>query len=153
MSEERLREWEQILEAHGMRVTPQREAILRYLASARTHPTAQEVYQAVRKVFPRVGRATVYNTLNLMARLGLLTEVRRQEGAVRYETDVSPHANLICLRCGRVEDAPLVAPVQVTTAEVGSFQTQSVRVDFYGYCAQCQEEIRQQEEAIADTHG
>jgi len=139
--DERLREWRQSLQAHGMRLTPQREAILRYLAGARTHPTAYEVYQAVREMFPHVARATVYNTLNMMARLGLVIELKREDGAVRYETDVSPHANLICLRCGRVEDAPLLAPVRAGIPERNAFQVRHVRVDLYGYCARCQAEM------------
>ena len=138
MNEQRLREWQQVLERHGVRMTPQREAILRYLASTRAHPTAHQVYQAVRETFPYVGKATVYNTLNLMARLGLLVELKRQDGAVRYETDVSPHANLICLRCGQVEDAPLSAPVHIEAWEEHGFTIQHVRVDAYGYCARCQ---------------
>jgi Fur family peroxide stress response transcriptional regulator len=133
-------------------LTPQREAILRYLASARNHPTAYQVYQAVRATFPHVGKATVYNTLNLMARLGLLVELKRDEGAVRYETDTSPHANLICLRCGQVEDAPLLASVEVRMPEEDGFDTRYVRVDLYGYCARCQREISQNEEAEDDAY-
>lgn len=150
--EDRLQEWKQVLEARGVRLTPQREAILRYLAGARSHPTAHQVYQAVRANFPHVGKATVYNTLNLMARLGLLTELKREDGAVRYETDISPHANLICLRCGQVEDAPLLVPVQVGTPEDGTFQVHHVRVDVHGYCARCQREMTQNEEAEKTSH-
>ncbi len=133
--DERLQQWEQALTEHGVRITPQREAILRYLVQARNHPTAYEVYDAVRRVFPRVSKATVYNTLNLMARLGLIIELRRQGGAVRYETNLTPHINMICLRCGRVIDAP--TPVAVDLESLEGFQARHVRVDVYGYCAAC----------------
>ncbi len=135
--DERLQTWERILEEHGVRITPQREEILRYLAQTRSHPTAYEVYEAVRAVFPRVARATVYNTLNLMVRLGLLIELKREEGAVRYETDLSPHINLICMQCGRVTDAPLPSPLHL--GEVGDFEVRYVRVDMYGICARCRD--------------
>lgn len=147
MDEQRLQEWQRVLQRHGIRMTPQREAILRHLASIRTHPTAQEVYEAVRTAFPHVGKATVYNTLNLMARLGLLVELKRKDGAVRYETDVSPHVNLICLRCGQVEDAPLLVPVQVGALEERGFEIHHVCVDAYGYCARCRREM------ISDAEG
>lgn len=133
--DERLQAWERVLQEHGVRITPQREEILRYLAQSRSHPTAYEVYEAVRAVFPRVARATVYNTLNLMVRLGLLIELKREEGAVRYETDLSPHVNLICMECGRVTDAPLPIPLDMT--EFGDFEVRHVRVDMYGLCAEC----------------
>jgi len=152
MNEQRLQEWQQVLERHGIRITPQREAILRYLASTRSHPTAHQVYQAVRESFPHIGKATVYNTLNLMARLGLLVELKRKDGAVRYETDVSPHANLICLRCGQVEDAPLLTPVRVGMLEKQGFEIHHVRVDAYGYCARCQHEMAQNAETEGKRH-
>ncbi len=133
--DERLQAWERVLEEHGVRITPQREEILRYLAQSRSHPTASEVYEAVREVFPRVARATVYNTLNLMVRLGLLIELKREEGAVRYETDLSPHINLICMACGRVTDAPLPTPLEMT--KIDDFEVRYVRVDMYGLCAEC----------------
>ena len=131
----RLEMWERVLEDHGVRITPQREEILRYLAGTRSHPTAYEVYEAVRAIFPRVARATVYNTLNLMVRLGLLIELKREEGAVRYETDLSPHINLICMQCGRVVDAPLPTPLDVK--EIEGFAVRHVRVDMYGLCPEC----------------
>ncbi len=132
---ERWHEWRKVLTTHGVRMTPQREAILRYLAQARSHPTAAEVYQAVKATYPHVSRATVYNTLNLMSRLGLIVELRRQEGAVRYETNLAPHANLICLRCGQVVDVDM--PLHLSLPQDVDFQVQSVRVDVYGYCATC----------------
>lgn len=139
--EQRLQLWERILEENGVRITPQREEILRYLAQTRSHPTAYEVYEAVHAVFPRVARATVYNTLNLMVRLGLLIELKREEGAVRYETDLSPHINLICMQCGRVTDAPLPTPLRL--GEVGDFEVRYILIDAYGICAQCRERGQQ----------
>ncbi len=137
----RLEMWEQVLEEYGVRITPQREEILRYLAGTRSHPTAYEVYEAVRAVFPRVARATVYNTLNLMVRLGLLIELKREEGAVRYETDLSPHINLICMQCGRVVDAPLPTPLDVS--EIEGFLVRHVRVDMYGLCPTCRKSVNE----------
>ncbi len=147
LQEERVTEvwraWEDVLLQEGIRMTPQRQAILQYLASVRTHPTAQEVYEAVRVQYPHIARATVYNTLNLLARLGLILELRREGGAVRYETDTSPHVNLICLRCGKVVDAHVPIYLEADEEVLGGFKVLHIRVDAYGYCAECQSQEHQ----------
>ncbi len=154
MTDTRLERWQQALVKQGVRLTPQREVILSYLAQTRAHPTAAQVYAAVRERFPHVSRATVYNTLNLMAQLGLIAELRREEGSIRYETDLSPHINLICLRCGQVEDVDIEELMSArvdgrTPADVlqerNGFQVLYVRVDFYGYCARCRQEMSRTE--------
>ncbi len=131
------RAWEDVLLQEGIRMTPQRQAILQYLAGVRTHPTAQEVYEAVRVQYPHIARATVYNTLNLLARLGLILELRREGGAVRYETDTTPHVNLICLQCGKVVDAHVPISLETDEEALDGFQILHIRVDAYGYCAEC----------------
>ncbi len=147
--EDVLQEWREALRARGVRMTPQREAILEFLAQTTLHPTAAEVYEAVRERFPHVARATVYNTLNLLARLGLIVELRREGGAVRYETDLHPHINLICLHCGKVEDLHLEkgqmddADVQETIRRRG-FLPLYTRVDVYGYCRACRSKVQEE---------
>lgn len=142
-----LETWRRALGRAGVRMTPQREAILQYLARARTHPTAAEVYEAVRQISPHVSRATVYNTLNLMARLGLIVELRRKDGAVRYETNLTPHVNLICVRCGRVLDLE-TRPEVALPADL-PFVVQHMQVDAYGLCASCQAAVST---STADHH-
>lgn len=148
--------WQRALAEQGVRLTPQRDAILKFLAETRIHPTAAEVYTAVREKFPHISRATVYNTLNLMVRLGLIAELRREEGALRYETHLEPHINLICIRCGRVEDVELSHDVLATLeqrlpetrkiepneVDLGEFKVLYARVDVYGYCAECWREMQ-----------
>jgi len=144
--EHRERTWQQALQAHGLRLTPQREAILAYLAHTRAHPTVEEVFAAVREVFPHVARATVYNTLNRMVALGLLVELKRSDGAVRYETDDSPHANAICLRCGQVWDVPLVVAPEVDLSGFPGFEIRATHVELYGYCARCRQAMQREKE-------
>jgi len=136
-------QWKKSLRKHGMRLTPQRDAILEYLESTRSHPTAQEVYEEVKKRFPYVSRATVYNTLGTMTRLGLLTEIKRTEGAIRYETDPTPHANVICLHCGSVQDVPLVVEPKADLSSLPGFEIVSTHVEIYGYCAKCRHEMEE----------
>ena len=140
MQDPKIREWKEALVTQGVRITPQREAVLRYLSQTRSHPTAAEVFQAVRKVFPHISRATVYNTLNLMSRLGLITELRRQDGSIRYETNQEPHVNLICVSCGRVFDWD--APISLPEERPKGFALLQVRVDAYGYCPECLKHLK-----------
>ncbi|MCS7039387.1 MAG: Fur family transcriptional regulator [Anaerolineae bacterium] len=123
----------------GYRLTPQRLAICRYLASGREHPTPAAVYARVREQVPTISLATVYNTLALLRQLGLITEMGADASGVRYETDTHPHANLICLQCGRVVDAPLpdLAHVQAVLAAQNAFELRSLRLDAYGLCPDC----------------
>src|SRR5882762_1805413 len=89
-----------VLREAGLRVTPQRLAVAREVMN-RQHPTAAEVFEAVRGQFPTMGLATVYATLNTMSRCGLVKPLPFAD-AVRFDANVEPHANLICTRCGRI---------------------------------------------------
>jgi Fe2+ or Zn2+ uptake regulation protein len=91
-----------LLQGAGLRLTPQRLAIAHEVL-AQDHPTAAEVYDAVRVQFPTMGLATVYATLNVMVERGLLRPLAF-ENAVRFDANVTPHANLICTACGRITD-------------------------------------------------
>jgi len=91
-----------ILRQSGLRCTPQRVAILREVFSRR-HPTAYEVFESVRRHFPTIGLATVYNTLRTMTERGLVAELPFSS-EMRFDANMAPHANLVCRNCGRIED-------------------------------------------------
>ncbi|MFO7736833.1 MAG: Fur family transcriptional regulator, partial [Desulfatiglandaceae bacterium] len=100
-SEEELKE---VLRTSGCRITRQRSAILRYIASTDTHPSARRVFEEARKAFPGLSLATVYNTLETLARMGLVKVMDFQATDNRHETNVYPHINLICTMCGAIHD-------------------------------------------------
>ncbi len=133
-----------MLRQAGLRVTPQRLAIA-YEVLTQRHPTAAEVYDAVRVQFPTMGLATVYATLNTMSRSGLLTPVPLAD-AVRFDANVSPHANLICVTCGDIIDfdgcADVLAELRQRTAQTAGFAFESERLDLYGTCAACRAKQR-----------
>lgn len=123
----------------GLRSTPQRVAILREVLS-RSHPTVGEVYESVRRQFPTIGLATVYNTLRTMTETGLVSELP-SSSAMRFETNMAPHANLVCRTCGRIEDVEFVSE-QVDTmlqhlAQAAGFVPEGRRFDVYGLCRSC----------------
>lgn len=135
----------------GKRITDQRILICEYLAETTTHPTPYQLFADLSAQHPEISRATVYNTLKVLQELGAIVEVGFGDEHTHYETDTSPHINLICLRCHEITDyhgnAPL-ADVQASVTEGASFLPLAVRVDVYGFCERCRErkkaEIRQQ---------
>jgi Fe2+ or Zn2+ uptake regulation protein len=131
----------QLLRQAGLRVTPQRAAVAHAVLMGQ-HPTAAEIFAAVRKQFPTMGLATVYATLNTMSRRGLLTPVAFAD-AVRYDANVTPHANLICVVCGSITDfdgcADVLAQLRDRTAIGAGFSFAAERLDLHGTCAACSE--------------
>ena len=138
----------QALHQAGHRLTPQRAAICHYLAISREHPSPGEVYERVRQEFPAVSLATVYNTLLVLRDLGEIIEIPGTAEGLRYETDLNPHINLICLRCGRIRDLPSgsLSAVQDAIQNDSHFDLRGLRVDGFGRCDAC----RTAEES--DTH-
>ena len=125
---------------HGRhRLTPQRLAICQYLAASREHPSPNHVHEQVRREQPAISLATVYNTLAVLRDLGEIVEIPGGVEGVRYETDLSPHANLICMQCGGILDLPLACLNEAQSAiRAGSdFELRRLRVDGFGLCPAC----------------
>lgn len=138
----------------GMRITSQRRAICQYLADTDLHPTPYQVYEAVSQQHPSISLATVYNSLNALRDLGVITEISVGANHTHYETNTEPHVNLICLGCDRVYDyqgeVPLGTLRTQITAETG-FVPVAGKIEILGFCADCRQrkvdEIRQQAQA------
>lgn len=125
----------------GLRVTPQRLEIYRALAETTAHPTVQTLAEHLQTRLPALSQATIYNTLQTMVDLGLIQEISAPgENAVRYDANVSPHAHLVCTRCGRVDDFSAV-PVEEPdprVAEMSGYDIQAISITYYGKCPACQ---------------
>src|SRR4051812_1394235 len=89
------------LKRAGLKLTPQRIAIVHELEGDRSHPTAQELFERLRPAFPTMSFATVYNTLDALARCGLVGSLRLGN-AVRFDPNKAPHHHAVCDACGRV---------------------------------------------------
>jgi Fur family peroxide stress response transcriptional regulator len=128
------------LQRSGAKITAQRLAICEWLYESDRHPTAHDVHEALHEAFPTMSLATVYNTLSLLERLDLIHEVgRAEDGSVRYDPDTRQHINLVCRRCGRIVDLPLVdlAEIEYLTQAHG-FQMNDISLVVHGTCAECQ---------------
>lgn len=128
------------LQSGGYRLTPQRLAICRYLAASREHPSPGQVYEQARNEHPAISLATVYNTLEVLRDLGEIVEIPGGAEGVRYETDLSLHANLICMQCGGIVDLPLdcLSAAETAIRAASDFELRRLRLDGFGLCSACQ---------------
>lgn len=128
-----------VLRQAGLRATPQRVAIVRAVLED-NHPTAADVFETVRKDFPTMGLGTVYATLNTMSQRGLLNPLPGPD-AVRFDPNLSPHANLVCVRCASIIDmdncGDIVEQLRERAARGLGFAYTTQRLDLYGTCAAC----------------
>jgi len=95
-----------LLKNHGIQPSVQRLAIAQFVLHTDGHPTADQVYQAVRATLPVMSRATVYNTLNLFVSRGLLKSHVLDDGPTLYDPNVDEHHHLIDAETGQVVDLP-----------------------------------------------
>jgi Fur family peroxide stress response transcriptional regulator len=122
----------------GCRVTSQRRAIVACLAGRPDHPSARQIYRDLRPTTSRLCLATVYNTLSTLVDLGVVREIEFDAADNRYDTNPSPHVNLVCVRCGSITDWGDV--VSVTPSEIRNdvgFEMEELRVECRGVCARC----------------
>ena len=127
------------LRSKGYKATPQRIAICRIALNSRVHPSAQQVYDEVKKIHPTVSLATVYKTLKVLRDLDLVQEINFPEGQARFDSYMKPHINLICSKCGSITDLDDVTVEEITRKVVAStkFKPTGQRMDVYGICQKC----------------
>ena len=140
--------------AGGLKVTPQRLAIVRELAADPTHPTAQELFERLRPALPTMSFATVYNTLDALASAGLCAALSLAPGAARFDPNMGAHHHAVCDRCGLVRDvchdgaesgpkppapaAPTHHPAErLQLEDAPGFEVRSVERIYRGLCAAC----------------
>jgi Fe2+ or Zn2+ uptake regulation protein len=94
------------LRSHGIQPSAQRVAVAEYVLQTRDHPSADQVWAKVRRTLPVLSRATVYNTLNLFVRKGLLRQLVLAEGRIVFDPNVGPHHHFVDDSTGRIHDVP-----------------------------------------------
>lgn len=121
------------------RNTHQRALVLDAVLASSTHPTADEIFAAVRERDPKVSRGTVYRNLNLLADEGQILHIKTAGGS-RFDKTVEPHAHVLCTRCGRVVDAcvPYAAEADGQVArELPGWRIEGHYSIFEGVCPDC----------------
>ena len=123
--------------AAGLRLTPQRLAILEFLKGNSSHPSAEDIYHGVKSRYPAISFATIYNTLEKLKALGGVRELTIDSSRRRYDPDTTPHHHLVCRSCGRIVD--IHADYQLDLPEHASqeFEVVATHVEFIGRCRPC----------------
>jgi Fur family peroxide stress response transcriptional regulator len=132
------------LHSKGYKVTPQRLAICKLILSSKNHPSAEQIYQKVKKMYPTLSLATVYLTLDLLRNLGLVQELGFSDRSSRYDPNNSPHINVICPKCGKIYDYEAASVKNLWSqivAETGLTPLRQ-RLDLYVLCDECSKKSR-----------
>ena len=126
---------------HGMRATEQRRLIIDSFVAAEPHVSIDELLAQVRQKDARIGYATVYRTLKMLAECGIAHERHFDDGFARYElaSTESHHDHLICTACGKIVEfeEPQIEDLQLAVADHYGFVVTHHRHELYGLCADC----------------
>lgn len=138
------------LKRAGLKLTPQRIAIVREIADDLTHPTAQALFERLRVAYPTMSFATVYNTLDALVACGLTGALQtghagQSSRAVRFDPNIEPHHHAVCDSCGTVVDIPVeqaATASAITSVTVRGFRVLREERIYRGLCEPCATTVR-----------
>ena len=125
--------------SRGLRLTPQRDVLLRVLSETTGHPTADDLVHQVRRFLPSVSHATVYRNVQELVRAGLVGTLERAGGAVQFEINPDNHHHFVCRKCDQVWDVYLEDfEVKMNRrSTLKGFRVDRREVQLHGLCARC----------------
>ena len=126
----------------GYRLTPQRIMILDAVEQAESHISAEEIFSQVRGRYPHMNVSTVYRTLELLGKLGMVTKTDLGDGRVRYHAiKKGHHHHLVCQKCGVIIDMEesISSPLWAEILREYDFKVNMKHLAFFGLCANCGE--------------
>jgi Fe2+ or Zn2+ uptake regulation protein len=123
----------------NLRMTRQRKVILEELRKLNTHPSADEIYEVVRHRLPRISLGTVYRNLEVLSELGEIQKLELSGLLKRFDWDTKKHYHIRCVRCSRVDDAPIAPLNQLDNELYGAtvFEIIGHNLEFTGLCPEC----------------
>ena len=127
-----------------VRRTRQRQLVLDAVRKSDDHPTAAQVYKRVRRRYPKIAYATIYNSLRWWVEQGELRELTFGDDAARYDRKQERHDHAICTRCGKLIDAEVKLPKKLLEAvqRQTGLQVTTHHVQFLGLCPACAKKSR-----------
>jgi Fur family transcriptional regulator, peroxide stress response regulator len=129
------------LREEGLKVTPQRIAVLKYMDGNTAHPSVEEIHREVSTVFPTISLATVYNTLDTLEQIGEVQAVTIDPSRKHYDPETRPHHHLMCTECRKIADvfADYSPLLRVPEELAARFRVRTATVCFEGVCRECSE--------------
>jgi Fur family ferric uptake transcriptional regulator len=124
-------------------MTHQRRVILEEVKKNRSHPTADEIYERARKRLPQISRGTIYRNLDILASCGLIAKLEPGLPQMRFDGDTQDHYHLTCMRCGKIEDAPIepsdnaLENLENTLGCLTKYGIFGHKLEFLGLCKDC----------------
>ena len=121
------------------RNTPQRKVVLEKLCRMKSHPTAAELYAAVRHQLPRISLGTVYRNLEVLHEDGVIRKMEFAGAESRFDGNMDPHDHVRCTECGLIEDIFPQDPGQAPShpVELAGFLVRGYRLEYFGVCPGC----------------
>jgi len=129
-----------LLKENSIKITPQRLEILRYLDEHRIHPTVDEIYSALKEENPALSKTTVYNSLEILRKHGIIQSLTISGSELRYDFENKMHHHFLCTECGRVYDIDFKCPnIEKIRQKIQSegHQIDEVYGYFRGICKKC----------------
>lgn len=133
-----------------LRMTNQREIILRELRKSKRHLSADELYDIVKKVMPRISLATVYRNLEILSEAGLIGKLEISGRQKRFDSDVSDHDHIYCVVCHKVDNLDIERK-DVDSEQLGAaagYTITGYRVEIIGICPECQKKEKKKEKSV-----
>jgi Fur family peroxide stress response transcriptional regulator len=124
------------------RGTKQKETILKVLKNTRSHPTADQIYDEVRKEIPNISKGTIYRNLQVLNEDGAIFALNLNGTLSRYEVKQESHYHFRCENCGRVFDLeePIDKEIDARVSRQTGFKVSHHQTEFRGLCKKCQGE-------------
>lgn len=121
------------------RQSKQRERILEILKETDAHPSADWLYEKLKKEFPKLSLGTVYRNMNILIEQGKIQKIHFGSTFDRFEANPTPHYHLICEKCGKIEDfkMPIYEEINKQAGAQTEFQINHHRIEFFGTCSDC----------------
>ncbi len=142
--------WHGEFKGCGYRITIPRQIILKVLEESSGHLSAEDIYLKVYKIYPAIGLATVYRTLEILVNMGLVSKFDFGDGRARYELiqDIKEpvhHHHLVCTNCGRIidytdfleEEIELIKKIEKKLSAKYNFEIKNHTIQFNGLCDKC----------------
>lgn len=142
----------ELLRQNGFKVTPQRLAVYEAIHGNTTHPNAEAIYAKLQPQYPSMSLATVYKTMEIFAKIGVVQILQCGEDAHRYDYNTTQHAHIRCVQCNRVVDVNIDENALAQQAAMQSgFTIEGVSLSFTGLCQNCERKQAAQQATEEDV--
>lgn len=125
-----------LLAIHNVRGSKHRMEVISYLSQSHDHPTADRIYRDLQKPGKKLSKATVYNTLNVLSKAGVIRQLTIEGSEARYDIEIHPHGHFVCESCGAITNFRIDID-SFSFSDLTHFRIREKDVFFRGLCPKC----------------